>query len=292
MGVAPPLRPRPQRPAPDRPRPWVVLLHVACLVPLAAVLALAVVTTGAMVVGWSPKIVVSGSMAPWLQPGDVVLAAPARPGMLEDGQIVVFESDRAPGGEITHRLVTQRADGRWVTRGDANPVVDPRPVAPERITGVVEVIVPRVGLPSLWVRTGEVVPLGLWAVVMAASVWGAVRTHAEAARAFGLGGRGARATGRGAAGSRGREGAPTLGVRLPRLPPPVLLATALGVGGLVAFLIWWVSLAVRTGSMIWVVFVGGGLLLLLPAAAVLAAQLGAARRRSGSGPADPPGRVP
>lgn len=292
MGVSTPLRRRPDRPVGANPRPWVVLLHVVCLVPLAAVLALAVVTTGAMAVGWSPKIVMSGSMAPWLQPGDVVLAAPARLGELEDGEIVVFESARAPGGEITHRLVARRADGRWITRGDANAVADPRPVPPERITGVVEVIVPRVGLPSLWARTGQVVPLGLWTVVLAVSVWGAVRTHAEAARAFGMGGRGTRAAGRPAVGGGRGGGAPMPRIRLPRPLSPILLAAALGVGGLVALLIWWASLAVRTGSLIWVVFVAGGLLLLLPAGAVLAAALSAARRGSGSRPTDPPGRLP
>lgn len=72
--------------------------------------------------------VISRSMAPALQPGDIVLVYPVRAGELQTGDLVVVRTDclDQPAGQLplTHRLVGR--DGRgWRTKGDANRTLDP-----------------------------------------------------------------------------------------------------------------------------------------------------------------------
>lgn len=62
-----------------------------------------------------PVRVVSGSMAPFLRPGDTVWVRPARLNELRPGEIVVVEE--RPGQLLTHRLVQIEADC-FLTRGD------------------------------------------------------------------------------------------------------------------------------------------------------------------------------
>lgn len=226
-----------------------VVLHVVAVVPLAAVLVLAVVTGLAYAVGWSPNVVSSGSMAPWLRPGDIVLAQPASQADLEEGDIVVFRN--ATGQRITHRLVARQAGGDWSTKGDANPTVDAATVDSADITGVIRLTIPRVGLPPLWIRKGELLPLLLWAGALALSGWGAVRTYKPAVRVLGV------------------HGSPPAAAGVGRTPPAgqyrmVLLAVALAAAGLLGFAVWWATLAVATGSYVWVGLVAGALVLLVP----------------------------
>lgn len=241
-----------------------VVLHAICLVPLAAVLVLAVVTTGAYAVGWSPNIVTSGSMAPWLQPGDIVLAQPSQPADLHQGQIVVFRSGAVTDGRITHRLVGRDGAGNWITKGDANAVADPVPVAPADITGIIRLTIPRVGLPSLWLREGSYLPLLLWGGLLSLSAWAAVRTYRPATGALEDPPKRTRRRGR-----RGVADRFAARLRLSRPYPLLLVVTGMAVGGLLAFTIWWASLAVKTGSYVWVAFTGGGLVLLIPAVGLL-----------------------
>lgn len=154
--------------------PVLTLLRVVTMLPLASVLVIALVTTGALVVGWTPGVVTSESMAPWMRPGDIILAGPASPAGLERGDIVVFDRVETPSGEITHRLVGRQRSGAWVTKGDANEAVDPRPVAPEEISREVRMVIPRLGLPSLWLARGDVVPLVVLLTILGLSVWGTV----------------------------------------------------------------------------------------------------------------------
>lgn len=250
----------------------VVVAHVLSLIPLAAVVALATATTLSLAVGWSPNIVTSGSMAPWMQPGDILLASPASPASLGEGDVVVFDSAEAPGGQITHRLVQLNADGTWITKGDANARADAGSVAPERISGEVRMIIPRIGLPSLWIRKLELLPLALWTGVLALSVLGVVRTYNPASRILRSGPRGGRSPGP-------RPAARAYTFNLPFAQHPLmLLGAGLGVGAFVSLTAVGTSLALSSGSLTWVAAAMGGLLLLIPTAVVLGISLKAVRR--------------
>ncbi len=147
------------------------LLGVFCLAIVALVTWCAVwVTLIPAVRGWRTVVVVSGSMEPAIEVGDVLLAEPvdAAPdglttGALEPGAVVIFD-DPARGQLVTHRVVAITATGNYVTRGDANGIDDSTPVAPDSIVAVGRTLVPMAGLPLIWVREGR------WAALASAGV--------------------------------------------------------------------------------------------------------------------------
>jgi signal peptidase I len=169
------------------------------------------IVAGSWVAGYDLRVVSSGSMAPAVRTGDVVVFSDDAKGVHERGQrlatgsiVVIDDSD---GRTVTHRIVEALPDGSYRTRGDANPVADSTPVAPEDVAGRVHIVVPFVGWPAVWLARGGQQP-----VVVAATV-----SIALAARRIGRA-RGTRRTrvrrntpapGNASAGlRRGRSGAP------------------------------------------------------------------------------------
>jgi signal peptidase len=106
--------------------------------------------------GWPSRVVVSGSMSPLLRVGDVVVAQPLGDEAVRAGQVLVFRDPVGTGRDIVHRVVEVRADGSYVTKGDANPSADLRTVTRSEVRGVARVKVPLVGLPRVWVREHDV----------------------------------------------------------------------------------------------------------------------------------------
>ncbi len=121
--------------------------------------------------GLPPVAVSSGSMAPTMQPGDLLVVTPPPPTMAP-GTVVTF---RLPGVEserlVTHRVVAVEADGSVVTKGDGNRSQDSAPVPHDAIVGVSRIAIPFVGLPVVWLEQGRLVPLGLWLAVTVGAVF-------------------------------------------------------------------------------------------------------------------------
>lgn len=69
--------------------------------------------------------VVTGSMAPTLEPGDGFVAVPTPlSGDIEEGDVVTFQAEEIQGGGLTtHRVVGETPRG-YITKGDANPFTD------------------------------------------------------------------------------------------------------------------------------------------------------------------------
>lgn len=116
--------------------------------------------------GWRPYVVLTNSMRPGLAPGDVVLighdtAATERP--LVSGDVALIADEALSEGTRLHRFVRTDPDGRVVTRGDANRDED-SPAPAEAVLGRARLIVPRLGLPLIWLRHRDYLPLGLVAV--------------------------------------------------------------------------------------------------------------------------------
>jgi len=114
-----------------------------------------------LALGWSSLVVMSGSMAPRIQPGDIVITQAVDAGALRTGQVIVVANPAYPGTLLIHRLVRRAADGQLITRGDANPAEDSTPSAPGDVRGLPRLRVPAVGLPVVWLREGRVGPLVL-----------------------------------------------------------------------------------------------------------------------------------
>lgn len=89
------------------------------------------------VFGVKPAVVLSGSMEPTIQTGDLIAVTDCDPTALHEGDVVCYLSS---GKAITHRIasVTTGEDGqlRYVTQGDANNAVDRLPVTVDQVQGV------------------------------------------------------------------------------------------------------------------------------------------------------------
>jgi signal peptidase len=120
-----------------------------------------------LLAGWEASAVMSGSMAPAIQPGDLVAFMPYRGPVLAPGTIVSFEDPARPGTVTTHRIVEVRDDSSYVTKGDANPTADSTPVTPEMIRGVARMVYPNAALPSYWWATQQYAPLAALILVTA-----------------------------------------------------------------------------------------------------------------------------
>lgn len=105
-----------------------------------------------------PMTVVSGSMAPTLSVGDIVLIDAKKPLNTSIGDIVAFKFDNTI---VVHRVV-EAVEGGFRTKGDANPDLDPFIVTRDMIIGRVVGNIPRLGLFTILLQQGfEVLQIGL-----------------------------------------------------------------------------------------------------------------------------------
>jgi hypothetical protein len=66
---------------------------------------------------------------------------------------------------VLHRLVAANKNGTLVTAGDANKDPDSTPLARRNIISMGCLLIPWIGLPSIWVGTGAFLPLGIWVLL-------------------------------------------------------------------------------------------------------------------------------
>lgn len=148
---------------------WIYLYIVTML---GAWVAIVVVTTG-----WDPVVITSGSMAPTLRPGDV-LVVDQHPDdeLLGQRSVITFESPRGDDELITHRIAEVIADNRlYITQGDANLTRDTDPVTVDQVQGVGRLVVPVIGLPVVWAQDGNITALVGIGVLSAAALAAAFR---------------------------------------------------------------------------------------------------------------------
>jgi signal peptidase len=136
------------------------------------VLIVIVIVAGAQVLvgselGSSPVyVVVSKSMVPTLQIGDLVITEKVQFRDIHVGQVIIYQQPTNPGGTcpnpygltIVHRVVNITSTGRLITQGD-NRITNPNPDEPyewpalpaQCVKGVVVLAVPYLGLISMLV---------------------------------------------------------------------------------------------------------------------------------------------
>jgi signal peptidase len=122
-------------------------------------------------VGGSALTVLSPSMRPTVDPGDVVVIRPRPVESVAVGDVITFldrEAQTDATRLVTHRVVAVEPGPVFRTRGDANPDPDPGPVAAADVRGVLWYSVPWVGglAAKAMTRGGAVVGVGLVALVV------------------------------------------------------------------------------------------------------------------------------
>jgi len=108
-------------------------------------------------------VVTSESMIPTIQVGDLGLVMGVPPSNIEIGSIIVFQATWRPDNypPVIHRVINITTDDggvRWfTTQGDnsyTNPNPDPAPCPESRVYGVAVIIIPKLGLLTLWLQSG------------------------------------------------------------------------------------------------------------------------------------------
>jgi signal peptidase len=133
-------------------------LRHAVIAGIAATLVLAVAP---VLLGWYSTVVVSGSMAPGIRPGDVVVARPVAHGTtarVAPGTVVLVDNPAVPGELLMHRLLHYDGKGQMILKGDANAAQDSTPVPSKNLRGVASLRIPYAGLPYFWIREGQYLP--------------------------------------------------------------------------------------------------------------------------------------
>jgi len=105
-------------------------------------------------------VVISGSMEPTYERGDVLVVKRVDVDAIEKGDIIVFDSPYG-GIPIVHRVHDIKTEGEeryFVTKGDANPFPDPyyqpnNPGIPEEhVIGEPFIKIPKIGMVQIWLR--------------------------------------------------------------------------------------------------------------------------------------------
>jgi signal peptidase I len=118
--------------------------------------------------GWQPSVVMTGSMEPRLNPGDVVLSAPASALTVHPGEIILVTNPAMPSHQLMHRFLHYTPSGDLITKGDANLHPDSTPVPPRLVHGLPRLRLPYVGLGVLWLRDREWRQLSITALIILA----------------------------------------------------------------------------------------------------------------------------
>ena len=125
---------------------------------IGVVVGLGALVTVPRLAGVTPFTVLTGSMEPALDPGDVVLSASRAPLDVAPGDVVTFHDPSRDGELVTHRVESmRRTDGMvtFVTKGDANDVSERWSVPVDGTVGRAALRVPEVGHVLQWAGSRE-----------------------------------------------------------------------------------------------------------------------------------------
>jgi signal peptidase I len=116
------------------------------------------------------RVVLTGSMVPVINPGDVILTTPPSNITPKIGTIVAYVGRRFDGtavGVFSHRIIGGNAQTGFIVKGDANPAPDTQKPKVSDITGVVIFVIPLIGKFLTPKALMVIIPLifGLWLII-------------------------------------------------------------------------------------------------------------------------------
>jgi signal peptidase len=113
------------------------------------------------------RVVLTGSMQPTINPGDIVITAPVTRVEPKIDDVAAYQArrfDGAPVGVFTHRIMSGDGQSGWVLKGDNNPSPDIQKPKNNDILGVVIFVIPWLGNLLSRQVLFTVIPLlaGMW----------------------------------------------------------------------------------------------------------------------------------
>lgn len=130
--------------------------------------------------GFRSATVMSGSMTPTLEMGDIVIERPIAPAAARVGDVITFSDPNDKDRLITHRVRSMSVTGdeyTFETKGDANNTTEEWHIGADGTIGRVALSVPKVGFllgsgRGPWVRISFVLlPALVWAVYELVTIW-------------------------------------------------------------------------------------------------------------------------
>lgn len=105
-------------------------------------------------VGGMPLTVLSGSMRPVYEPGDLIVVKPAEPHEIGIGDVITYQLRSGEPELVTHRVIERSSSTSgetiFITKGDANPSADEDPVRGVQVHGTVWYRIPLLGWINNW----------------------------------------------------------------------------------------------------------------------------------------------
>lgn len=130
---------------------WIVILAVAGVLTVAVLIP--------RLGGATPYTIETGSMTPGMPPGTLVVVRHRPTTAIGVGDVITYQLRSGQPTVVTHRVVKVRVDasGRYsfVTKGDANNVVDAAPVRPVQVRGVRWYSVPYLGYANTLIGSSQ-----------------------------------------------------------------------------------------------------------------------------------------
>ena len=159
-----------------------------------AVVAFAGLAIGPHVLGYRTMTMLTASMSPGIDPGDVTIATPLAVTDVTEGMVIAYHIPIGDHQVVTHRVVSVETapDGTVSvqTKGDANPAIDPWTATLEGDTAYeVRAVIPELGHLIQALRAPVVTQVLLYGAPtllvgwMLLSIWRPTRDDEEAAQA-------------------------------------------------------------------------------------------------------------
>ena len=130
--------------------------------------------------GFRSATIMSGSMTPTLDVGDIVIARPIEPAAARIGDVITFTDPSDDERLLTHRVRSIKVKGEmftFTTKGDANNTDEKWDIHEDGTVGRVSMSIPKIGYllgshRGPWVRFSFVViPALLWAMYELVNIW-------------------------------------------------------------------------------------------------------------------------
>lgn len=112
---------------------------------VALVVLMTICFVGVRIVGYKPYAILSGSMSPEYNVGDLVYVKHQNPVTISRGDVITYVADKRLT-VVTHRVYdVDRINQTFTTKGDANEAPDMNPVSYQNVLGVAQFSIPKLG---------------------------------------------------------------------------------------------------------------------------------------------------